>query len=81
LRNIQHDSIEIGRVQAFVLAKDNEQKKYLYKPNNIIKSFSDCLGRDRRSGQDRRKCSNNEYFLKTVWKEGVGKNGDIYMTM
>jgi len=50
------------------------RKKYLNKSKKIEKNFADGIGRDRRSGQDRRKCSNPNYLLnkgveRRSWKE------------
>jgi hypothetical protein len=59
------------------------KKKYLHKPNKSKKNFEDAHGRDRRSGQDRRKGPNTKYFLKNgterrSWKE---RRYLWYMTM
>jgi hypothetical protein len=50
------------------------KKNYLNKSKKAAKNFSDDYGRDRRSGQDRRKCSNPDYLLnngveRRSWKE------------
>jgi len=59
------------------------KKKYLNKSNKIEKDLTDRIGRDRRSGQDRRKCSNPNYLLnngveRRSWKE---RRKYWYMTM
>jgi hypothetical protein len=59
------------------------KKKYLNKSNKIEKNLADRIGTDRRSGQDRRKCSNPNYFLnngveRRSWKE---RRKYWYMTM
>jgi hypothetical protein len=50
------------------------KKKYLNKSNKTEKNFSSGFANDRRSGQDRRKCSNPNYLLnngveRRSWKE------------
>ena len=59
------------------------KKKYPHKPNKSKKNLGDAPGRDRRSGQDRRKGPNTKYFLKNgierrSWKE---RRYLWYMTM
>jgi hypothetical protein len=59
------------------------KKKYLNKSNKIEKNLADRIGTDRRSGQDRRKCSNPNYLLnngveRRSWKE---RRKYWYMTM
>lgn len=51
-----------------------KKKDFLLKPNKINKKLVDDFVRDRRSGKDRRKCSNAKYFTnngveRRSWKE------------